>query len=93
MRRRASDARCDAAAARQRLSGKQRRQIEHLAKIFPLKEDEARFAELYNRQQDLAERLVQAITSRPAPFRAAAASTPLHQPTPIDATRTGFMSA
>jgi hypothetical protein len=31
--------------------------IEHLAKIFPLKEDEARFAELYLRQQDLAERM------------------------------------
>jgi uncharacterized protein YdcH (DUF465 family) len=31
--------------------------LEHLAKIFPLKEDEARFADLYNRQQDLAERM------------------------------------
>jgi hypothetical protein len=31
--------------------------IEHLAKIFPLIEDEARFLELYNRQRDLAERM------------------------------------
>ena len=31
--------------------------LEHLAKIFPLKEDEARFADLYLRQRDLAERM------------------------------------
>ena len=31
--------------------------IEFLAKIFPLKEDEARFVELYQRQRDLAERM------------------------------------
>lgn len=31
--------------------------LEHLAQIFPLKEDEARFTELYERQRDLAERM------------------------------------
>ena len=31
--------------------------LEHLAKIYPLKEDEARFAEIYERQRDLADRM------------------------------------
>ena len=31
--------------------------LEHLAKIFPLKEDEARFADLAQRQRDLADRM------------------------------------
>ncbi len=37
--------------------------LEHLAKIYPLKEDEARFSDLAQRQRDLADRM-QALTSQ-----------------------------
>ncbi len=46
----------DLAGEQKDLQDKATDPLDNLARIFPLKEDEARFAELYQRQSDLAER-------------------------------------
>lgn len=44
-------------AQRKQFQEKAAEPMQHLEKIFPLKEDEARFTELYQRQRDLADRM------------------------------------
>ena len=52
-----SDLQRELAADRKQFEDEALAPIEHLAKVYPLLEDQARFAQLYARQRDLADRL------------------------------------